>query len=81
VIDEVARGPALCDSPDGLCANGRGRTPPAGRRPVARSAIGHASILESIIRGRRGVMPAFEDTLKPEQLKAVSVYVFSRAAR
>jgi cytochrome c oxidase cbb3-type subunit III len=40
-----------------------------------------ASILESITRGRRGVMPAFEDTLKPEEVKAVSVYVFSRARK
>jgi cbb3-type cytochrome c oxidase subunit III len=40
-----------------------------------------ASILESITRGRRGVMPAFEGTLKPEEIKAVSVYVFSRAAK
>ena len=39
-----------------------------------------ASILESIIKGRRGVMPAFDDKLKPEDLKAVSVFVFSRAA-
>src|SRR5579871_5264857 len=40
-----------------------------------------ASILESITRGRRGVMPAFEDTLKPEEIKAVSVFVFSHARR
>ena len=40
-----------------------------------------ASILESINRGRRGVMPAFEGKLKPEEIKAVSVYVFSRAGR
>jgi cytochrome c oxidase cbb3-type subunit 3 len=40
-----------------------------------------ASILESITRGRRGVMPAFEGTLKPEEIKAVSVYVFSRARK
>ena len=40
-----------------------------------------ASILESINRGRRGVMPAFEGKLKPEEVKAVSVYVFSRAGR
>jgi cbb3-type cytochrome c oxidase subunit III len=40
-----------------------------------------ASISESITRGRHGVMPAFEDTLKPEEIKAVSVYVFSRAAK
>jgi cytochrome c oxidase cbb3-type subunit 3 len=40
-----------------------------------------ASIRESIIKGRRGVMPAFDDKLKPEEIKAVSVYVFSRAAK
>jgi mono/diheme cytochrome c family protein len=40
-----------------------------------------ASILESVNRGRRGVMPAFEGTLKPEELKAVSVYVWSRGGR
>jgi cbb3-type cytochrome c oxidase subunit III len=40
-----------------------------------------AAILESINRGRRGVMPAFEGKLKPEEIKAVSVYVLSRAAR
>ncbi len=40
-----------------------------------------ASILESITRGRRGVMPAFEDTLKPEEIKAVSIFVFSHARR
>jgi cytochrome c oxidase cbb3-type subunit 3 len=39
-----------------------------------------ASIRESIVKGRRGVMPAFEGVLKPEEIKAVSVYVFSRAA-
>lgn len=40
-----------------------------------------ASINELITHGRRGVMPAFETTLKPEEIKAVSVYVFSRAAK
>ena len=40
-----------------------------------------ASIVESITKGRRAVMPAFEGTLKPEELKAVSVYVFSSAAK
>jgi cbb3-type cytochrome c oxidase subunit III len=40
-----------------------------------------ASIRESIIKGRRGFMPAFEDTLKPEEIKAVSVFVFSHARR
>jgi cytochrome c oxidase cbb3-type subunit III len=39
------------------------------------------SIHESILRGRRGVMPAFEDTLKPEEIKAVSVFVFNHARR
>jgi cbb3-type cytochrome c oxidase subunit III len=38
-----------------------------------------ASILQSINRGRRGVMPAFDGKLKPEEIKAVSVYVLSRA--
>jgi cytochrome c oxidase cbb3-type subunit III len=38
------------------------------------------SIRESIIKGRHGTMPAFGGVLKPEELKAVSVYVFSRAA-
>jgi cytochrome c oxidase cbb3-type subunit 3 len=40
-----------------------------------------ASIVESITRGRRGVMPAFEGMLKPEEIKAVSVFVFSRAKK
>jgi cytochrome c oxidase cbb3-type subunit 3 len=40
-----------------------------------------ASIIESITKGRRGVMPGFEGTLKPEELKAVSVFVFFRAAK
>jgi cytochrome c oxidase cbb3-type subunit 3 len=39
-----------------------------------------ASILESIIKGRHGMMPAFDKVLKPEEIKAVSVFVFSRAA-
>ena len=38
-----------------------------------------ATIVESITKGRHGTMPAFEDKLKPEELKAVTVYVFSRA--
>jgi mono/diheme cytochrome c family protein len=36
------------------------------------------SILETITRGRRGVMPAFERKLSPIEIKAVSVYVFAR---
>jgi cytochrome c oxidase cbb3-type subunit 3 len=38
-----------------------------------------ASILETITRGRRGVMPAFEGILSPGELKAVSVFVFAAA--
>jgi cytochrome c oxidase cbb3-type subunit III len=40
-----------------------------------------ASIRESIVKGRRGVMPAFEDTLKREEIKAVAVFVFNHARR
>ena len=40
-----------------------------------------ASILESVVKGRRGVMPAFDDALKPEEIKAVSIFVFSHARR
>jgi cbb3-type cytochrome c oxidase subunit III len=40
-----------------------------------------ASIHESIVKGRRGFMPAFDGTLKPEEIKAVSVFVFSHARR
>ncbi len=36
-----------------------------------------AGILESINKGRRSTMPAFEGRLKPEEIKAVSVYVLS----
>lgn len=39
------------------------------------------SIHESIVKGRRGVMPAFEGVLKPEEIKAVSIFVFSHARR
>ncbi len=38
-----------------------------------------ASVLQSINRGRRGMMPAFDGKLKPEEIKAVSIYVLSRA--
>ena len=40
---------------------------------------GRASILQSINAGRHGVMPAFDGKLRPEEIKAVSIYVFSRA--
>jgi len=38
-----------------------------------------ASILESIVRGRRGTMPAFDGQLKPEEIKAVAIYIYYRA--
>ena len=38
-----------------------------------------ASIRESLVKGRHGKMPAFEGVLKPEEIKAVSIYVFSHA--
>lgn len=40
-----------------------------------------ATIIETIKQGRRGTMPAFEGRLRPEEIKAVSVYVFSRAGK
>jgi cytochrome c oxidase cbb3-type subunit 3 len=40
-----------------------------------------ASIVESITKGRRGVMPGFDGMLKPEELKAVSVFVFASARK
>jgi cytochrome c oxidase cbb3-type subunit III len=40
-----------------------------------------ASIIESITKARRGVMPEFGKVLRPEELKAVSVYVFSLARK
>jgi cytochrome c oxidase cbb3-type subunit 3 len=38
-----------------------------------------AAILESIVRGRRGTMPAFEGQLRPEEIKAVAIYIYFRA--
>jgi cytochrome c oxidase cbb3-type subunit III len=38
------------------------------------------SIRESLVKGRHGMMPAFDGVLKPEEIKAVSVYVFLQAA-
>jgi cytochrome c oxidase cbb3-type subunit 3 len=40
-----------------------------------------ASILESITKGRHGIMPGFEGQLRPEEIKSVSVYIFARAAK
>lgn len=39
-----------------------------------------ATIVESITKGRHGTMPAFDKMLKPEEIKAVSVYTYYRAA-
>jgi cytochrome c oxidase cbb3-type subunit III len=38
-----------------------------------------AAITESIVRGRAGMMPAFEGQLKPEEIKAVAIYIYYRA--
>jgi cbb3-type cytochrome c oxidase subunit III len=40
-----------------------------------------ASIVESITKGRTGIMPEFGKALTPVELKAVSVYVFSQATQ
>jgi cytochrome c oxidase cbb3-type subunit 3 len=60
--------------------------PPLGSTNLTRKELylygsDRASILESITRGRHGIMPAFEGKLKPEEIRAVSVYVFARAAK
>ncbi len=39
------------------------------------------TVIETIKQGRRGTMPAFEGKLRPEELKAVSVFAFSRALK
>jgi cytochrome c oxidase cbb3-type subunit III len=38
------------------------------------------SVRESLVKGRHGSMPAFEGVLKPAEIKAVSIFVFSHAA-
>ena len=40
-----------------------------------------ATIIETIKQGRRGTMPAFEGKLRPEEIRAVSVFVFSRSGK
>ena len=40
-----------------------------------------ATVIETIKQGRRGTMPGFEGKLRPEEIKAVSVYAFSRALK
>jgi mono/diheme cytochrome c family protein len=88
---KAARGKALFhDGGKGNCYDCHGDdaagNPPIGSTDLTQPRLylygaDRASILESITKGRRGVMPAFEGTLKPEEIKAVSVYVFSRAAK
>lgn len=38
-----------------------------------------ASVMDSIVKGRAGMMPAFDGQLKPEEIKAVAVYIYYRA--
>jgi cbb3-type cytochrome c oxidase subunit III len=88
---KATRGQALFqDGTKGNCFDCHGEdatgNPPIGSTNLTQPRLylygsDRASVLESITKGRRGVMPAFEGTLKPEEIKAVSVYVFSRAAK
>jgi cytochrome c oxidase cbb3-type subunit III len=86
---KVARGDKLFhDGAKGNCfdchgADGTG-SDPIGSTNLTQTRLylygsDRASILQSINRGRRGLMPAFDGKLKPEEIKAVSVYVLSRA--
>ena len=50
------------------------------RRDLYLYGSDRASILESIVKGRHGMMPAFDDKLKPEEIKAVSVFIYWSAA-
>jgi cytochrome c oxidase cbb3-type subunit 3 len=87
----AARGDALFhDGTKGNCfdchgVDGTGSDPIGStnltRRDLYLWGSDRGSILESIVKGRRGVMPAFEGTLKPEEIKAVSIFVFSHARR
>jgi cytochrome c oxidase cbb3-type subunit III len=38
-----------------------------------------AAITDSIVKGRAGMMPGFDGQLKPEEIKAVAVYIYYRA--
>jgi mono/diheme cytochrome c family protein len=88
---KAARGKVLFhDGAKGNCFDCHGEdatgNPPIGSTNLTQKRLylygsDRASISESITKGRRGEMPAFEGTLKPEEIKAVSVYVFSRAAK
>ena len=86
---KAARGKALFhDCSKGNCFDCHGEdatgNPPIGSTNLTEKRLylygaDRASILESVTNGRRGVMPAFEGSLKPEEIKAVSVYVHARA--
>ncbi len=87
----AARGDRLFhDGDKGNCfdchgADGKG-SDPIGSTNLTRPELylwgaDRASILESVVKGRRGTMPAFEGMLKSEEIKAVSIFVFSRARR
>ena len=86
---KAARGKALFhDGSKGNCFDCHGEdatgSPPIGSTNLTEKRLylygaDRASILELVTKGRRGVMPAFEGTLKPEEIKAVSVYVHARA--
>jgi cytochrome c oxidase cbb3-type subunit III len=88
---KAARGAALFqDGSKGNCFDCHGidgtGSDPIGSTNLTRKDLylwgaDRASIHESVVQGRRGFMPAFEDTLKPEEIKAVSVFVFSHARR
>ena len=88
---KAARGDTLFhDGVKGNCNDchddGGNGNPPLGSTDLTHPALyiygsDRAAILESIVHGRHGVMPAFEGQLKPEEIKAVSVYVFARAAK
>jgi cytochrome c oxidase cbb3-type subunit III len=82
--------PLFQDNTKGNCfdCHGRGGTGVAAfgstdltRKDLYLYGSDRASITESIVKGRHGVMPAFDGVLKPEEIKAVSVYVFRHAAR
>jgi cytochrome c oxidase cbb3-type subunit III len=86
---KAARGKVLFhDGAKGNCFDCHGEdatgNPPIGSTNLTEKRLylygaDRASILESVTKGRRGVMPAFEGALKPEEIKAVSVYVHARA--
>jgi cytochrome c oxidase cbb3-type subunit 3 len=69
-----------CHGPDGTGSDPIGSTNLT-RRDLYLWGSDRTSIRESIVKGRRGIMPAFEDTLKPDEIKAVSVFVFNHARR